>query len=608
MLTDDMLTAIDKSSVLLKYFGFTTFRPMQEAVIDNVLAGEDSFVLMPTGGGKSLCYQLPALLLDGVTIVISPLIALMKDQVDSLGASGVPATFLNSSISSEESSTRLKGLFRGKYKLLYLAPERLMMDGFLEIVQKLNVSLIAVDEAHCISEWGHDFRPEYRRLRELRAHFPQIPVIALTATATEQVQVDIARQLGMDTGKLFKASFVRKNLFYEVRDKQETYTQIKKFVKDREGESGIIYCGSRKGCDTLAEKLERDGYPALAYHAGLTAKERSERQERFIRDDVPIMVATIAFGMGIDKPNVRYVIHYDLPKNLEGYYQETGRAGRDGIDSRCVLFYSYGDKLRIDHFIDDKSEEQQQLARRQLMRVISYAESTGCRHRQLAEYFGESFPDEGCGMCDNCTSPVEQFDATIMAQKFLSAVKRTGERFGAAYVVDVLTGSENARVLQNRHSNLPVFGIGSDISRKEWMQLARQLLSMGYLVQGEYNVLKLTAKSIGILFNDEKIFLKKTPKVEKAPRSARRSHTPVVSTGRMDEDLFNRLRRLRKRLADGQNLPPYIIFSDASLREMASEKPGTLSAFAQISGVGEKKLDAYGELFISEILGHLAGE
>ena len=607
LMATDMLAALDKNAVLTKYFGFTSFRPMQEAVIDNVLAGEDSFVLMPTGGGKSLCYQLPALLLEGVTVVVSPLIALMKDQVDSLGASGVPATFLNSSISSEESSRRLKGLFRGTYKLLYLAPERLMMYGFLEIVQKLNVSLIAVDEAHCISEWGHDFRPEYRRLRELRTHFPEIPVIALTATATEQVQADIAKQLGMDRGKLFKASFVRKNLFYEVRDKQDTYAQIKKFVREREGESGIIYCGSRKGCDSLAEKLERDGFPALAYHAGLTAKERSERQERFIRDDVPIMVATIAFGMGIDKPNVRYVIHYDLTKNLEGYYQETGRAGRDGLDSRCILFYSYGDKMRIDHFIDDKSIEQQELARRQLMRVISYAESTVCRHRQLAEYFGETFLEESCGMCDNCTSSVEQFDATVMAQKFLSAIKRTGERFGASYVVDVLSGSENARVLQNRHSNLPVFGIGSDVSRKEWMQLARQLLSLGYVVQGEYNVLKLTAKSMGILFNDEKIFLKKAPKVEKAARSARRSHTPVVSTGRLDEDLFNRLRRLRKRLADEQNLPPYIIFSDAALREMASEKPGTLSAFARISGVGEKKLDAYGELFIGEILGHLAG-
>ncbi len=592
----DML--FDKLAILTKYFGYNSFRPMQEDVIDSVLSGRDTFVIMPTGGGKSLCYQLPSLLLDGLTIVVSPLIALMKDQVDSLCESGVPATFLNSSITSAESSQRLGDIFRGKYKLLYLAPERLLMEGFLEIVQKLPIVLIAIDEAHCISEWGHDFRPEYRQLRDVRKLFPHVPVIALTATATQQVEEDIARQLGIGEGNLFKASFVRENLYYEVRAKQETYDQIKKYLRDRKGDSGIIYCGSRKDVERITEKLQRDGFGAVAYHAGLTSKERTARQEQFIRDNVSIMVATIAFGMGIDKPNVRFVIHYDLPKNLEGYYQETGRAGRDGLPSECILFYSYGDKMKIDYFIDDKTPQNQITARRQLARMISYAESTICRHRLLAEYFGESYGKPNCGMCDNCTKPVEQFDATVLAQKFLSCVRRTGERFGAGYVIDVLCGSENAKILSNRHSNLPVYGIGKDRTKKEWMQLSRQLLSMGYVVQGDYNVLKLTQKSGEILFLGEKVFMKPL-KEEKGKGKA-----AALPAGAMDEGLFMQLRRLRKRLADEQDLPPYIIFSDASLREMASRKPRTLEEFGDISGVGERKLALYGPLFVEEIAAH----
>jgi ATP-dependent DNA helicase RecQ len=595
-----------KLAALTKYFGYSSFRPLQEAAIDRVLAGEDTFVIMPTGGGKSLCYQLPALLLDGLTIVVSPLIALMKDQVDSLGASGVPATFLNSSLPSGESSQRLSDIFRGRYKLLYLAPERLMMDGFLEIVQKLPVKLIAVDEAHCISEWGHDFRPEYRQLREIRALFPGVPVIALTATATEQVQADIIAQLGLHDGNVLKASFVRENLFYEVRDKQDTYEQIKKYLRSRSGESGLIYCGSRKIVENITEKLQRDGFSALAYHAGLPAKERDARQERFIRDDASIMVATIAFGMGIDKPNVRFVIHYDLPRNLEGYYQETGRAGRDGLPSECILFYSYGDKMKIEYFIDEKNPQQQALARKQLLQVITYAESTVCRHRLLAEYFGESYGRFHCGMCDNCTKPANQIDATEMAQKFLSCVRRTGERFGSAYVIDVLCGSENARILQNRHSNLSVYGIGKDRPKREWIQLSRQLLSMGYMMQGDYNVLKLTAKAGDVLFHGEKVFLKQQREKEekKLKRSFAYAEAPM---GEFDESLFLRLRRLRKRLADEQDLPPYIIFSDASLRDMASRKPMSLTEFRQISGVGDRKLEMYGDQFIEEIVGHASG-
>jgi len=589
----------DKLAALARYFGYTSFRPMQEDVIDNVLAGRDTLVIMPTGGGKSLCYQLPAVLLEGLTIVVSPLISLMKDQVDSLTESGVSATVLNSSISSSQSSQRIADLFRGRYDLLYLAPERLLMEGFMEIVRKLPVGLIAIDEAHCISEWGHDFRPEYRQLREVRRMFPGVPVIALTATATDQVQRDIVNQLDLTDGKVFKASFVRENLYYEVRQKQETYEQIRRYLRSRAGESGIIYCGSRKGAESLTTRLQRDGFKAESYHAGLPAKERDARQEAFIRDDTQIIVATIAFGMGIDKPNVRYVIHYDLPKNLEGYYQETGRAGRDGLRSECILFYSYGDRMKIEYFIGDKHPRHQAAARRQLQQVMAFAESTVCRHRLLAEYFDERYERPNCGMCDNCTNPTNQIDATVQAQKFLSAVRRTGERFGATYVIDVLLGSENAKVLMNRHSNLPVFGIGKDRPRREWIQLSRQLLAMGYMVQGDYNVLKLTRKSLDILLNGEKVFMKVMKK--------ERSRAAVEPAGAVDEDLFLRLRRLRKRLADEHDVPPYVIFSDASLREMAGHRPTSTEAFRQISGVGDRKLEMYGELFIQEIVAHEEG-
>jgi len=590
-----------KRATLTKYFGYTSFRPMQEEIIDNVLQGNDTFVLMPTGGGKSLCYQIPALLLDGLTIVVSPLIALMKDQVDSLVESGVPATFLNSSISSGESSKRLKAIFRGDIKLLYLAPERLLMEGFLEIARNLPVRLIAVDEAHCISEWGHDFRPEYRQLREVRNIFPDVPVIALTATATERVQRDIIAQLNLQSGRTFQASFVRKNLYYEVRTKQETFDQLRKYLRGRRGDSGIIYCGSRKIADSLAERLSREGFDALAYHAGLTPKERTLRQEQFIRDDASIIVATIAFGMGIDKPNIRFVIHYDMPRNLEGYYQETGRAGRDGLESECILFYSYGDKMKIDYFIDEKSPRLREIARNQLLQVIAFAESTTCRHKQLAEYFGEKFTEPNCGMCDNCTKPIEQVDATVMAQKFLSCVKRTGERFGAGYIIDVLSGSENARILQNRHSNLSVYGIGKDRSKKEWMQLSRQLISMGYVVQGDYNVLRLTPKSLEVLLENAKVFMR--PVADGKSKTTQKKVLPAM----VDTDLFTTLRRLRKKIADEMDLPPYIIFSDATLREMAARKPRSLDDFHEISGVGERKLQQYGETFIEAINEYLDG-
>ncbi len=584
---------------LQRYFGYSSFRPMQKEAIDSVLSRRDTFVLMPTGGGKSLCYQLPALLIDGVTLVVSPLIALMKDQVDALTESGIPATFLNSSISAGESSKRLSRLFKGEYRLLYLAPERLLSEGFLEIVQKLPIALIAVDEAHCISEWGHDFRPEYRKLKDARRVFPDIPVVALTATATEQVQRDILKQLQMRDPAIFTASFVRENLYYEVRQKQESYQQILGYIRSRPGDAGIVYCATRNSVESLAERLRNDGVAAAAYHAGIAAKQRDLRQDHFLRDDITVMVATIAFGMGIDKPNIRFVIHYDLPRNIEGYYQETGRAGRDGLSSDCILFYSYGDKMKIDHFIEEKSPHRREIARAQLMKVIEYAESTVCRHRMVAEYFGESYPRDHCGRCDNCTKPIEQVDATVMAQKFLSAVRRTGERFGAGYVVDVLCGSENARILQNRHSNLSVFGIGKDRSKKEWMSLARALVSMGYLAQGEYNVLRLTPKSADVLRDGEKVFMRPVAPPSKKTRTRRE---PVPAS---DGGLFTRLRSLRKRLADALDVPPYIIFSDASLHEMANARPTTLDEFMAISGVGERKLAQYGEQFVEEVIAYL---
>jgi ATP-dependent DNA helicase RecQ len=593
-------SAPDKLALLQKYFGFTSFRPIQEAVINHVSSGGDAFVLMPTGGGKSLCYQLPALMFSGITVVVSPLIALMKDQVDSLLELGIPATFLNSSISSEENSARLSALFKGKYKLLYLAPERLMTDGFIDLLSKLSVSLFAIDEAHCISEWGHDFRPEYRELKDLRKKFPAVPLIALTATATTRVQEDIVRQLAITKGKLFKASFVRKNLFYDVRPKQNSYAQILEFLRAAPDDSGIIYCSSRTSVETLAEKLKQDKINALAYHAGMSADERSKKQDDFIRDDVQIMVATIAFGMGIDKPNVRFVIHYDLPRNLEGYYQETGRAGRDGLDSTCVLFYSYGDRRKIEFFLNDKPPDQQEIARAQLTQVLNYAESAVCRHKLLANYFGESFTEENCGRCDNCTKLSERIDATVPAQKFLSCVKRTGERFGAMYVIDVLRGGDNPKIFSNGHSKLTTYGIGKDLSQQAWLNLSRQLIGAEYLTLGDYNVLRLADKSAEILFQG-KPFLAK-PLQEK--RATKTKKSAVVQPERVDESLFTKLRRLRKELADAQRVPPYVIFSDATLKQMSAEKPRSLDAMNKIAGIGERKLNLYGKRFLSIITVH----
>ena len=590
-------------SALKEHFGYTSFRPLQEDIIEVILSHRDVFVLMPTGGGKSLCYQLPALLLDGLTVVVSPLIALMKDQVDGLRENGIAASFINSSLEAPEVRRRQQALASGETKLLYVAPERLMMPHFLEYLARLPLALFAIDEAHCISEWGHDFRPEYRQLRELRARLPQVPIAAFTATATERVQSDIIAQLNLREARSFKASFNRSNLFYTVQGKSDAYGQLAAFLETRRNESGIVYCQSRATTDSVAERLQRDGFRACAYHAGLEASERTKRQELFVHDEMQIICATIAFGMGIDKPNVRYVVHYDLPKNLEGYYQETGRAGRDGLPSDCLLLFGYGDKIKIEYFIEQKETEAERLiAYQQLQHLVAYADSAQCRRKALLAYFGESWVPENCGMCDNCTSttPVEQFDATVPAQQFLSCVKRTGERFGMNYVIDVLRGAKVERIFINGHAELPTYGIGKDHSKEEWQALIRQLIRHGYArqVPEAYNAIKLTEKSRAVLFSGEKLLLDKPAAKQKLMSADERS------SDQYDHGLFERLRELRKKLAHQAGLPAYMIFSDVSLRQMAQKFPLTESAFGSISGVGERKLAQYGRLFIQEISRH----
>jgi ATP-dependent DNA helicase RecQ len=614
--------------LLKQYFGFASFRPLQEEIIRDSLAGKDVFALLPTGGGKSLCFQLPALIRDGLTVVVSPLIALMKDQVDALQASGIAATFLNSSLAAGESRERLSGLHHGEFRLLYVAPERLMLSGFLSDLQKWNVKLIAIDEAHCISEWGHDFRPEYRQIADLRKYFPNVPFMALTATATGRVREDIVSHLKLNEPRCYVASFNRPNLTYRVIAKNKPYDQLLDFLRARPKESGIVYCMSRKSTESVAQRLSEDGVRAKPYHAGLTPKERSEHQELFLRDDVRVVCATIAFGMGINKPNVRFVVHYDLPKNIEGYYQETGRAGRDGLPGECVLFFSPGDAVKQTMFIDEKpNPQEQQIAREQLQQMVHYAECANCRRAELLAYFGEQFSGTGilpvssgtrtethrqdacatinCGACDNCLSPRARFDGTVAAQKFLSCVYRIREQngfgVGLNHVIEVLTGADTEKIRKWDHAQLSTYDIGKEHSRPEWAAIGRELVRLGFLRQTteKFSVLELTPEGRAALKERRKVALTK-------PVAAPETKIHHVGEITCDEILFERLRELRKKLADERDVPAYIIFSDVALRQMARNYPQSEGDFTRINGVGEKKLREFGEVFLTEISLHLA--
>ncbi len=589
---------------LKHYFGYSEFRPHQEAIINASLEGRDVFALLPTGGGKSLCYQLPALLRPGLTVVVSPLISLMKDQVDALTSCGIAATFLNSALGKSESRDRLRGLHRGQYRLLYVAPERLMLAGMLEDLAAWNVNLIAIDEAHCISEWGHDFRPEYRQLATLREHLPNVPVMALTATATERVREDIVRQLNLCAPAIFVASFNRPNLTYRVIQKSKPFDQLLKFVAGHRNQSGIVYCFSRKTADSVAKRLTDAGVSALPYHAGLTAEERNRNQELFQREKVRVIAATVAFGMGINVTGIRFVVHYDLPKNIEGYYQETGRAGRDGLPSECLLLFNAADIAKQTGFIEEKEDlQEREIAREQLRQVVHYAESADCRRVALLRYFGEEWPEENCGGCDNCLEPRETYDGTLPAQKLLSCVYRVWQKsqhgFGLNHVIDVLCGADNVMIRKWRHEELSTYGIGADFSKKEWQVIGRELIRKGLLSQTaeKYSVVELTREGREALAKRTPITLTKTV--------VAREKRQMKGAVECDEELFERLRDLRKKIANEMDVPVYVVFTDAPLRQMARFYPQTAIEFTQISGVGEQKLRNFGEAFMAEIARYL---
>ncbi|MEB3357158.1 MAG: DNA helicase RecQ [Synechococcales bacterium] len=588
-------------AALKHYFGYERFRPGQQHIIEAALQNRDVLAIMPTGGGKSLCFQLPALLKPGLTVVVSPLIALMQDQVEALQSNGIGATFINSSLTLEQMRERQQQILSGQIKLLYIAPERLFQErfsAFLDTVQqRIGLAGFAIDEAHCVSEWGHDFRPEYRDLRRLRHQYASTPMIALTATATERVRQDILTQLELREPFVHVASFNRANLYYEVRPKRkQSYTELLALIRQVDGGSGIVYCLSRRRVDELTVRLQEDGISVLPYHAGLGDEERSRNQTRFVRDDVQVMVATVAFGMGINKLDVRFVVHYDLPRNLEGYYQEAGRAGRDGEPAQCLMFFSYADIRTVDYLIDQKPDpDEQRIARQQLRQIIDYAEGSDCRRTIQMGYFGEHFPGN-CGNCDNCLHPQPTEDWTIEAQKFLSCVARCEERFGMAHIIDVLRGSKNKKVLQYGHDRLSTHGIGRDRTVDQWRALGRSLLHQGLLSETTdgYPVLKLNPQSWEILRKQRQVHIV-------VPKNLV-DDQPEMSQSRVEAELlFQRLRSLRKRLADEQAVPPYVIFADSSLRLMAQLMPQTLEAFGSISGVGQRKLERYGQAFVQEI-------
>ena len=585
---------------LRQIFGYHAFRPGQQEIIEDLIRGEDAFVLMPTGGGKSLCYQIPALHRPGVGIVVSPLISLMKDQVDALVACGVRAAFYNSSLGSAEARKVLAMLHQGELDLLYIAPERLMHEDFVERLRDIPIALFAIDEAHCISQWGHDFRPEYCKLGRLRQLFAGIPIIALTATAEAHTRQDIIERLGLERAKCHVSSFDRPNIRYTVLPKQKPAAQLAAFLKEHGEEAGIVYCLSRKRVESVTAQLVAAGFAAAAYHAGLPAQTRQRVQDDFLRDNIRIIVATVAFGMGIDKSNIRYVVHHDIPKNIEGYYQETGRAGRDGLAAEAVLLLGYGD-VALARGLIEKSDnpEQRRIEAHKLNAMVGFAEALSCRRRLLLGYFGEQMAGE-CGNCDICLNPPELVDVTEDARKALSCVYRVGQRFGMMHVIEVLRGSRKERILQLGHDRLSTYNIGADKSQEYWSALLRHLVQQGYLSQdvGNYSVLKLTPSAQPLLRGDETLAMAPPrPKNAPPPKPERKK------TGELDYDqeLFARLRALRKELADAAGVPPFVVFSDTALVAMAAHRPRDEQAFLAIHGVGSHKLERYGKAFLGEI-------
>jgi ATP-dependent DNA helicase RecQ len=587
-------------SILKSIFGYDQFRPLQAEIIGNILDRQDVLVVMPTGGGKSLCYQIPALVFEGLTVVISPLISLMKDQVEQLHQLGVSATVLNSSLSAVDYRRNIELVKSNAAKLLYLAPEALLKSNMLELLSSVKVECLAIDEAHCISQWGHDFRPEYRQLIKARANFPNAACVALTATATPRVRADIQTSLQMDSDHEFVASFNRENLFIQIVPKDNPQRQTLQFIQKFKNQSGIIYCHSRKQVESLYELLRDNGFSVKPYHAGLADTERNRNQEAFIRDDVQIIVATVAFGMGIDKPNVRFVMHYDLPKNIESYYQEIGRAGRDGLNSHCLLLFSYADVQKIKYFIDQKEPAVKRVANIHLSALLRFAESEVCRRIPLLNYFGENYQIEKCSTCDNCLAEDKELvDLTIPAQKFLSCVKRTGEKFGSGHLIDVLRASKAKKVLQFGHDKLSTYGIGADFSKKQWLQLSRQFLHKGFLAQDmEFGSLKLTDKGWDVLKGRSEVWGQLAPEhtVERLVEKSQRSDNL-----NFNRQLFEILRKERKELADSSGVPPYVIFSDKTLVEMATYFPQSRESLLDIHGIGAVKCDRYGAIFLEII-------
>ncbi len=585
--------------ILKRQFGYDSFRMNQQQAIETILQKKDCIVLMPTGGGKSLCYQIPALMLDGLTVVISPLIALMKDQVDALKNNGVEAAFLNSTQTAQQQVEVFRDIRSGKLKLLYVAPERLLQSGeqFIEFLKSVNVSLFAIDEAHCISSWGHDFRPEYMQLAKLKIHFPNIPLIALTATADKLVRKDIIERLNVRNAALFVSSFNRPNIFYTVEPKRNSFARLLDYLESRRDESGIVYCLSRNSADSLAADLRDEGFNALPYHAGLEKETRDKHQELFLKDETKIIVATIAFGMGIDKSNVRFVVHMDLPKNIESYYQETGRAGRDGLQSDALLFFSWGDVNKLKGFAEvDGNKTQSEIMLNKLNTMGKFGDLKTCRRKFLLHYFSEDLTED-CGNCDNCNTTFERFDGTIIAQKALSAVYRTGQRFGLSYLIDFLRGSQ-AKTIRDEHKNLKTYGIGADISKNNWFDYFKDLIAQGYLAQteGQYPVIVLTEKSEDVLKKNVPVnLIKVTIKEDKKKSLVSKVSHPYI------KELFDDLKRVRTTFAKSENVPPYVVFSDATLVEFATYLPQNEAELRKISGVGELKFQKYGADFLQEI-------